>query len=107
MTKYQTITIHALAPEKPLVGQTCNGCGVCCALEPCPVSLLLLWPHQPSCRALTWDDTKQRYLCGMVVAPSKHLKIIPHFANKIAAKLFKRWIAADQKCDSDAEPMTL
>jgi hypothetical protein len=43
----------------------------------------------------------------MVVAPSKHLKIIPHFANKIAAKLFKRWIAADQKCDSDAEPMTL
>lgn len=89
------------------MGQACIGCGVCCALEPCPVSLVLLWPHRQTCRALTWNDDQQRYLCGMVVAPSKHIKIIPGFADKLAAKLFKRWIAADQKCDSDATPMSL
>ncbi len=103
MTKYQTIAIHALAPEKPLAGEACNGCGVCCAIEPCPVSLALIWPHKQTCRALTWNDMKQRYLCGMVVAPSEHVKIIPTFANALASKLFKRWIAADQKCDSNAE----
>ena len=101
--KYQTITIHALAPEKPPIDQPCNGCGICCALEPCPVSLALLWPHQQPCRALTWDDATRRYLCGMVVAPAQHLKLIPDFANGVASKLFKRWIAANQSCDAEID----
>lgn len=57
MPVQQIITIHADAPAKPALGQACNGCGVCCAAEPCPVSLALLWPHQAPCRALIWSET--------------------------------------------------
>jgi hypothetical protein len=100
--KTQTITIHVLAPAKPALGEACNGCGVCCAAEPCPVSLALLWPHQTPCKALVWSEAEKRYFCGMVLKPSKFLVWLPQLADKPASRLFKRWISADQSCDSDA-----
>ncbi len=99
----QIIHIHPQAPNKPPMGQTCNGCGVCCAAEPCPVSLALLWPHQAPCRALIWDDKTKRYLCGMVSKPSHQLKWLPKSLDKFASRLFKRWIAADTLCDADVK----
>jgi len=98
---YQTIQIHLSAPEKPALGKPCNGCGVCCAAEPCPVSLALLWPHSRPCRALEWGEVEKRYFCGMVIRPANYLHWLPAFANPFLIKIFKRWIAADQKCDSD------
>ncbi|EEF22670.1 conserved hypothetical protein [Ricinus communis] len=97
----QVITIHAQAPAKPALGETCNGCGVCCAAEPCPVSLALLWPHRAPCRALIWSDPAQRYLCGMVSEPARFLRWLPAGMNDIASRIFKRWIAADTACDAD------
>lgn len=103
MQVQQTITIHASAPSKPALGQACNGCGVCCAAEPCPVSLALLWPHQTPCKALIWSEAKQRYLCGMVSSPAQFLRWLPGRFNVAASRLFKRWIAADTVCDADVE----
>ena len=103
MQVQQTITINVKAPHKPALGQACNGCGVCCAAEPCPVSLALLWPHQAPCRALIWSETEYRYLCGMVSHPSQFLRWLPSRFNLAASRLFKRWIAADTVCDADAE----
>ncbi|WP_019881160.1 MULTISPECIES: hypothetical protein [unclassified Methylophilus] len=97
----QTITIHAQAPHKPALGAACNGCGVCCAAEPCPVSLALLWPHEAPCRALIWSDQTQRYLCGMVSEPARFLWWLPENMNASASRLFKRWIAAGTACDAD------
>jgi len=99
----QIIRIHAQAPDKPDLGQPCNGCGVCCAAAPCPVSLALLPQAQPACIALQWNQTQQRYFCGMVVAPNNYLKWLPTRLNALASRIFKRWIAAGQACDSDAE----
>lgn len=99
----QIITIHAQAPAKPALGDTCNGCGVCCAAEPCPVSLALLWPHQAPCRALIWSDSAQRYLCGMATEPASFLGWLPTGMNNMASRIFKRWIAADTRCDADVE----
>jgi len=101
-TQTQIITIHAHAPPKPALGEACNGCGVCCAAEPCPVSLTLLWPHQAPCRALMWSDAGQRYLCGMVSDPARFLGWLPKSMNASASRLFKRWIAANTVCDADA-----
>jgi len=103
MRKEQIIHIHPQAPNKPPMGTPCNGCGVCCAAEPCPVSLALLWPHTAPCRALTWDQKANRYLCGMVSEPSHHLRWLPKKLDKVASRLFKRWIAADTLCDADVE----
>jgi len=98
----QIISIHVLAPDKPAIGQPCNGCGVCCAAAPCPVSLALLPQKQRACVALQWSDPQQRYFCGMVVAPKDYIKWLPTRLNQTASRIFKRWIAAGQACDSDA-----
>ncbi|HWU65834.1 MAG TPA: hypothetical protein VNZ84_02420 [Methylophilus sp.] len=100
-TRSQIITIHALAPQKPPLGTTCNGCGICSAAEPCPVSLALLWPHQTPCKALLWNAEEQRYLCGMVSQPARFLRWLPGRLNNSASRLFRRWIAADTVCDAD------
>jgi hypothetical protein len=102
-TTYQTIEIHKDAPTKPKLGTPCNGCGVCCAAEPCPVSLALLWPHTTPCKALVWREADKRYLCGMVSEPSHFVKWLPKRFNQTASKIFKRWIAADTLCDADVE----
>jgi hypothetical protein len=99
----QIIQIHAQAPAKPALGQPCNGCGVCCAAEPCPVSLALLWPHTAPCQALVWSNDNKRYLCGMVSEPTSFIKWLPKRLDKLASKIFKRWIAANTLCDADVE----
>lgn len=103
MVSEQIIMLHTRAPVKPNQGESCNGCGACCASEPCPVSLAFLKQNHTPCLALEWHDEKTRYYCGMVIAPSNYLRWLPKRLNQIASKIFKRWIAADQSCDFGAE----
>jgi hypothetical protein len=87
MTK--TIRIHAAAPSKPAWGAACNGCGVCCLAEPCPVGMLVSLRWQGACRALRWDAGAANYRCGLMKVPALNAVV-------------KRWIAAGRGCDSDA-----
>jgi hypothetical protein len=91
-------SLHALAPEKPLPGKPCNGCGVCCAIAPCPLSRLLLGHRRGACPALTWQagHDNERYVCGLVVAPTG-------FARGLPRRFVLRWIAAGSGCDCAAE----
>jgi hypothetical protein len=84
------IRIHALAPHKPALGAACNGCGVCCLSEPCPVGMLFSLRRLGACRALRWDETSTRYRCGLM-------------AHRVLRPIVSRWIAAGQGCDSDAD----
>ena len=97
------ILIHADAPAKPLPGAACNGCGVCCALMPCPLSRALLGHRTGSCPALTWQSEGRRYACGLVIAPASHLRWLPLPLAALATRLARRWIAAGTGCDCDAE----
>ena len=99
-----TILLHRDAPPKPAVGADCNGCGVCCAMEPCPLSHGLLGHRNGSCPALVWQGT--RYGCGMVIEPAKHVRWLPDGLESFAAHLARRWIAAGTGCDCDAEVHT-
>jgi hypothetical protein len=85
----RTIRIHAAAPAKPAWGAACNGCGVCCLAEPCPVGMIVSLRRRGACRALGWDEGSARYRCSLMKIPV--LKIVA-----------LRWIAAGQGCDSDA-----
>jgi len=85
------IRIHALAPAKPALGASCNGCGVCCLSQPCPVGIIVSRRWHGACRALRWDDPARRYRCA--VADPKH---------PMLAALARRWIAAGLGCDSGA-----
>ncbi len=97
------IWLHQDAPSKPEVGQACNGCGVCCAAEPCPVARTFLWQWSGSCAALEWQAETLQYRCGMLQRPAHYLFLLPLFFEKTFSSLVKRWIAAGVACDSDAE----
>lgn len=98
----QTVVLRADAPAKPAVGERCNGCGICCAAERCPVAWLFLSRARESCAALAWDAAAQRYVCGMVVQPSDYLRWLPQRWQPRAGAWFAYRIAAGQGCDFDA-----
>ena len=96
----QVIRIHAAAPPKPAPGASCNGCGVCCAAEPCPPARWALFQWKGSCRALVWEES--RYVCGLVLRPDAYLPWLPWRWRDAAGRFFARRIAAGAGCDSDA-----
>lgn len=101
--RWQLIRLHAAVPPKPTLGAPCNGCGVCCAAEPCPLSRLLLGHRRDVCPALDWREDERRYVCGLATRPAAHLRWLPRAAGPLFAPLVRRWIAAGKGCDFDAE----
>lgn len=99
--RQRTIDIHPAAPAKPAVGQACNGCGVCCLLETCPVARLRFLQRNGPCPALEWSATESRYRCGLLRRPAHYLPLPPR-GEPLARRLLARWIAAGQGCDCDA-----
>lgn len=96
------IELHALAPPKPEPDAACNGCGVCCALVPCPVAHVFLWQFRGACRALVWQAAG-RYACGMVLWPDRHVRLIPARWRGWLGRFFASRIAAGAGCDCAAE----
>lgn len=97
---HQVIWCQPEAPSKPIVGQACNGCGVCCLASPCPVSRLFLWQWRGACRALEWHAESRQYRCGMLLRPAYYLNSLPVFLEPMFRRWVRRSIAADVACDS-------
>ncbi len=117
--------IHPAAPAKPALGTPCNGCGLCCLAEPCPVGMVVSRKRRGPCAALRWVDTSSpatptggasAYRCGLIVAPQEQLPHwiqhqTPALARLLAAglrRLAGRFISAGSGCDADlvVEPAT-
>lgn len=94
----RVIRLHAEAPQKPPPGAACNGCGVCCAAEPCPLGALLSRRRNGECVALQWHADAARYRCGVVDDPARWLRWLPR---RWGVALASRWIAAGAGCDCD------
>ena len=99
----QLIELHPLAPDKPDYGARCNGCGLCCAAEPCPVAFVFLFQFRGRCRALLWQEDAKRYVCGMVVFPDRYVRLIPESWRERAGRFIAKRIAAGDGCDFSAE----
>jgi len=99
----QTIIIHPQAPAKPGVGQPCNGCGICCLAETCPVARLRFLRRHGPCPALEWHSGDSRYRCGLLARPAFYLPGLPRPGAGLAKRLLARWIAAGIGCDCDAQ----
>ena len=96
------ILLQPVAPPKPPEGEPCNGCGVCCAAEPCPLGMLLSRRRHGACRALSWDETQGLYRCGVLDQPARWMPWMPR---SLARTLARRWIAAGRGCDSDLQAL--
>lgn len=105
------IPIHPQAPSKPPAGQACNGCGVCCLYEPCPLGMLLSGRRHGACRVLRWEAGQSQYRCGVLLAPGQTARaalpgVLTGLAPVLGAvlrRLGSRWIAAGRGCDSTLE----
>ena len=108
----QIIMIHPDAATKPASGEPCNGCGVCCLLEPCPLGVILSGRRYGACVALRWKVGQRQYRCGALSEPSDVLiQMFPGALSRVAPilapglmRLARRWIAAGEGCDSTVEP---
>lgn len=111
LTMPDHILISAQAPPKPALGAPCNGCGVCCLLEPCPLGVVLSGSRKGQCQALRWDADTMMYRCGAITRSSEVLaQRLPTFLRRAAPALGQglavvavRWVAAGQGCDCNAE----
>ena len=108
------IFIQPEAPAKPAWGSACNGCGVCCLAEPCPLGVILSGRRTGACEALRWSQTDSMYRCGAVSEPRQVLAtILPRRMllalvplTVVLQWLAPRWISSGSGCDSSLEVNT-
>jgi hypothetical protein len=94
--------LRAAAPAKPEFGESCSGCGACCALETCPAGRMIFRRIDGPCPALRWDVAANRYRCGLADAPGEYVSWLPEWVRRAAGRLIARSIAAGSGCDFDA-----
>ncbi|MGD9774826.1 hypothetical protein [Diaphorobacter sp.] len=98
---WQVVHLHPGAPPKPALDAPCNGCGLCCLAEPCPLGMLLSRRRRGACAALRWSPEAGRYLCGAVATPASVTRWRHPWAVRAFSALARRWIAAGTGCDAD------
>jgi hypothetical protein len=96
---HQVIRLHIDAPPKPPEGAPCNGCGVCCASEPCPVGALVSRRLHGACDALEWTEDAGVYRCGLIEHPAAHLPAALRWSAPLVGRVAHRFIAAGSGCD--------
>jgi hypothetical protein len=97
------IHIHPEAPPKPALGAPCNGCGVCCLVEPCPLGQVISRKRSGACDALRWSEGDGIYRCGALTDAEAVLGARWRWAAPLLRRLAKRWIAAGVGCDASME----
>ena len=97
---HRVILLQTTAPAQPPTGEPCNGCGTCCAAEPCPLGMLLSRSRHGACVALDWAEAENRYRCGVLAEPRRWLPLLPASWGRALAR---RWIAAGIGCDATLE----
>lgn len=97
------IYLHAQAPDKPPLAAPCNGCGVCCASEPCPLGIVVSRRRHGACTALHWQAGENRYRCGLIAQPRHYLPSGLRWLAPLLRRFALRSISAGSGCDASIE----
>ncbi|WP_017519973.1 hypothetical protein ACQCLI_32060 (plasmid) [Pseudomonas nitroreducens] len=81
--------IEAVVLDKPVEGDPCNGCGLCCVAQVCDLGMAL--GDDRNCRALIQNEDFT-FSCGLVVAPYRYL----------ADQDLEAWLALDRMSGTNA-----
>lgn len=87
------------APEKAPHGSPCNGCGYCCAAEPCEIAVEMLGATAGPCPAMEFDAG--RFWCGLIRHPSRHMGLPTDFADEVLGRIIAAALGAGRGCDAD------
>jgi len=88
---------------KPLYGDPCNGCGVCCIAEQCCISLAIFGEAE-ICPAL--EQAGRSMACGLVRNTADYVPEIGAWGGKTLTETFALMVGAGAGCDgtmSDAD----
>lgn len=61
-------------PRKPPYGSPCNGCGLCCEAQLCPLGAHVFHMREGPCPALRYVDAAS--VCGLVAEPSRYARFL-------------------------------
>lgn len=61
------VEVLPVIPDKPRCGDPCNGCGLCCYSEVCPVGKMAFGDVEAPCLALVMSKDMTRTRCGLVL----------------------------------------
>lgn len=91
---------------KPKYGQACNGCGLCCQLELCPIGAALFNRWEGPCPAL--QEVDKGYGCGLIIDPAKYAPVPAMVHGKQKLSQAATWLnAAGVGCDMPDIDMNL
>jgi len=86
-----------IAPEYPGFGSPCNGCGFCCAAEPCQIARDIAGFTEGPCAAMEFEEG--RFVCGIVKAPSRYIGT-PDFGDAFIGAMIAQALGIGMGCDS-------
>ena len=90
------------ALRKASYGQSCNGCGYCCATRPCGLAREHLagvdGGHEGPCPALECEDG--RFRCGLVRHASRYMTLPNDWADPALGTLFAEALGVGRGCDA-------
>ncbi|WP_429532476.1 hypothetical protein [Pseudomonas silensiensis] len=105
--------IDSITIEKPVFGDPCNGCGICCIAQVCDLGKEL--GDEQNCKALL-QNSDRSFSCGLVVDPYQFMpeseltvwKFIDvqgngHAGEEMLKQLNASLLGAGLGCDSDDE----
>lgn len=99
MPPSQAMRLRPDTPIKPDYMHPCNGCGVCCHLEPCAIAREYIPGLQVGpCAALEYEDG--RFLCGMIRHPGRYMGLPNDWADGFIGSLFAEALGVGRGCDA-------
>ena len=89
--------VAAGPPKKPPEGTACNGCGLCCAVQLCPLAVEFIVDAAAPCPAMEFADG--RFWCGLARRPSRYFGI-PVSGTRLIRALVHAELSIGEGCDA-------
>lgn len=90
--------------EKPLIGEPCNGCGICCHIQLCNTGAFLLKKTKTfgqkiikgKCPALVSNENGS-FSCGLIISPKKFIR--SKYSTEVISRTVRQLVGAGSGCD--------
>lgn len=96
-SKPTSVPLFEMRERKPAFGDACNGCGLCCTVKPCALSVEYLGSEIGPCAALEWEDG--RAWCGLIRNASRYIGT-PAFGDRYVGALVGEALGVGKGCDA-------